>query len=148
MFIWLKRWTGVEFATLSFKQFVGMFKSQVLITEKSLEAFNSLDKILPHLRRLASSKLSNQEAEKLVSLLDQLILWVLTERLAICMFVLNTAKIVLHENSFHYWLDLLFFHIFIPLYIFPQVNDVEVHGLQWHYCLNIGFLLCCKLQST
>lgn len=54
--------------------FSNAVQAQVLITEKSLEAFNSLDKILPHLRRLASSKLSNQQAEELVSLLDQLIL--------------------------------------------------------------------------
>uniref|UniRef100_K1QLV5 Inositol 1,4,5-trisphosphate receptor n=1 Tax=Magallana gigas TaxID=29159 RepID=K1QLV5_MAGGI len=49
-------------------------QAQVLITDKSVEAFNNLEKILPHLRRLASSKLSNQQGEELVSLLDQLIL--------------------------------------------------------------------------
>jgi hypothetical protein len=39
-----------------------------------VEVFNALEKVLPSLRRLASAKLSNQQAEELVSILDQLIL--------------------------------------------------------------------------
>nr|XP_022345635.1 inositol 1,4,5-trisphosphate receptor type 3-like isoform X6 [Crassostrea virginica] len=54
--------------------FSNAVQAQVLITDKSVEAFNSLDELLPKLRRLASSKLSNQQAEELVTMLDQLIL--------------------------------------------------------------------------
>ncbi|XP_048744986.2 inositol 1,4,5-trisphosphate receptor type 2-like isoform X4 [Ostrea edulis] len=49
-------------------------QAQVLITDKSVEVFNALEKVLPNLRRLASSKLSNQQAEELVSILEDLIL--------------------------------------------------------------------------
>ncbi|XP_062567417.1 inositol 1,4,5-trisphosphate receptor type 3-like isoform X1 [Saccostrea cucullata] len=54
--------------------FSNAVQAQVLITEKSVAVFNELEDILPHLRRLASAKLSNKQAEELVTMLDKLIL--------------------------------------------------------------------------
>ena len=47
---------------------------QVLITDSSVEVSNKLNSLLPALRRLATAKLTNDQAEELGQILDQLIM--------------------------------------------------------------------------
>ncbi|XP_065924757.1 inositol 1,4,5-trisphosphate receptor type 2 isoform X5 [Magallana gigas] len=49
-------------------------QAQVVITDKSVALVESLETILPNLRRLSSAKLDKQQTEDLVSMLDKLIL--------------------------------------------------------------------------
>ena len=46
---------------------------QVLITDQSVDVSTKLNNLLPALRRLATAKLTNEQAEELGSILDQLI---------------------------------------------------------------------------
>lgn len=62
-----------------------MIQSQVLITDQSVAVVESLETLLPSLRRLSSAKLSNQQADDLVAILDELILY---------------AKLMYYDNMF------------------------------------------------
>ncbi|KAK7486477.1 hypothetical protein BaRGS_00022278, partial [Batillaria attramentaria] len=53
--------------------FTRAVQAQVLITEHSVEVSMKLDTVLPALRRLATAKLTTQQAEELSNILDQLI---------------------------------------------------------------------------
>ena len=46
---------------------------QVLITDASVEVSSKLNSLLPALRRLATSKLTNEQAEELGRIVDQLV---------------------------------------------------------------------------
>ncbi|KAK3094787.1 hypothetical protein FSP39_006217 [Pinctada imbricata] len=48
-------------------------QAQVLITDKSMDVYNTLEKILPKLRRYATAKLSDAQTKELVGILDTLI---------------------------------------------------------------------------
>ena len=47
---------------------------QVVITDKSVAVVETLETLLPNLRRLSSAKLDTQQTDDLVSMLDTLIL--------------------------------------------------------------------------
>ncbi|XP_061178320.1 inositol 1,4,5-trisphosphate receptor type 2-like [Saccostrea echinata] len=53
--------------------FTNTVQAQVLITDKSEAVMETLETLLPSLRRLSSAKLDNQQAEELVAMLDKLI---------------------------------------------------------------------------
>ena len=47
---------------------------QVVITDKSVAVVETLETLLPNLRRLSSAKLDTQQTDDLISMLDTLIL--------------------------------------------------------------------------
>lgn len=64
-----------------------------MITDKSVALVESLETILPNLRRLSSAKLDKQQTEDLVSMLDKLILYV-----SIVVFLQSLLYVVVKLN--------------------------------------------------